>query len=313
MPLFIGEDHQDETQINQNFNMGSQDSLPKINIKNTFCNYFNSALMECGDNGSFKDIFSIMDSNIKDEWAAIIGTNPTSDMSKSLQGALNRAHGAWYEYIISIGSWNFSIENNSFLLVNLPNKNGFSVHELYLEEFSQKIDDFKEKLQSVGADLITSNPDFAVVENPEIHFENKRCRIKTESISPHDIEALEDLYRTFTGKLHLNDLKGFVSAKTSFRADRLFQMPHEASTMKALYIHLQTRDWIIDAPGIKYYSMAMKYGKKDSENLKTVATHSITTVQHKPEPVVDRLFRVDSINKLYESFSAIESDITASA
>jgi len=312
MPLFIGDGRRDEARTDLNFNIDKRDGLPKINIKNSFCNHFNSAATQCGEDASFKDIFGTMDTAIKDEWAEILGTAPSPDLSKSLQGALNRAHGAWYEYIISIESWNYSVANDSFLLVNLPNKNGFSVHQLYTREFSGKIDDFKEKLQSVGADLITSNPDFAIVANPETRFEDERCTIDTESVSPRDIEALEELYRTFTGSLHLNDLKGFVSAKTSFRADRLFQMPHEASTMKALYIHLQTRDWIIDAPGIKYYSMAMGYGRKDTENLKTVATHSITTVQHRPEPVVDRLFKVDSIRSLHESFEAIDSDIAGS-
>jgi len=51
--------------------------------------------------------------------------------------------------------------------------------------------------------------------------------------------------------------------------------------MKAIYTHLQTREWIINLKGLKYYAFSTKISDKNA--LKTVATHSITTVSSLPQ------------------------------
>lgn len=62
--------------------------------------------------------------------------------------------------------------------------------------------------------------------------------------------------------------------------------------MKALYRHIQTRQWLIGARGIKFYGMTMRFGKADEKALKTVATHSIVDVLGTPESAVDKLYAV---------------------
>ena len=67
--------------------------------------------------------------------------------------------------------------------------------------------------------------------------------------------------------------------------------------MKALYVHLQTRQWILKPNGLKYYAMATVVGPKDRDALKTVATHSITTVHSLPQAAVDEVYEVNSLKQ----------------
>jgi Cfr10I/Bse634I restriction endonuclease len=65
--------------------------------------------------------------------------------------------------------------------------------------------------------------------------------------------------------------------------------------MKAVYAHLQTREWIIDPPGLKYYGCTTKLGPQDINALQTVATHSITTVFTTPQKAADKAFEIDTL------------------
>jgi hypothetical protein len=67
---------------------------------------------------------------------------------------------------------------------------------------------------------------------------------------------------------------------------------------KAIYVHLQTRLWIDKPRTIKYFGASLKLNDKDRRALKTVATHSITTVLSEPERAVDECFELSSRNKL---------------
>ena len=72
--------------------------------------------------------------------------------------------------------------------------------------------------------------------------------------------------------------------------------------MKAIYTHLQTREWIINPKGIKYFALATKVGNSDRAALKTVATHSITTVHSIPQAAVDEVFEVNSLQQAQVAF-----------
>ena len=75
--------------------------------------------------------------------------------------------------------------------------------------------------------------------------------------------------------------------------------------MKALYKHIQTRDWLIDAPGIKFYAFTQKFNLADAKGLKTVATHSIIDVSSRPQSAVDRMFRVNSSARVFAALEEI--------
>ncbi|MCC5846693.1 MAG: Cfr10I/Bse634I family restriction endonuclease [Verrucomicrobia bacterium] len=91
---------------------------------------------------------------------------------------------------------------------------------------------------------------------------------------------------------------GFAATKTSFRPDRRLQIPHEGSLMKAIYAHLVTREWELKPRGLKYLAIACKVGEPDRRALKTVATHSITTVTDLPKAAVDEVYRINSFDEL---------------
>lgn len=75
--------------------------------------------------------------------------------------------------------------------------------------------------------------------------------------------------------------------------------------MKAIYTHLQTREWIISPKGLKYFAIATVVGTPDRAALKTVATHSITTVHSIPQAAVDEVFEVNSLEQTQTAFAQI--------
>jgi len=75
--------------------------------------------------------------------------------------------------------------------------------------------------------------------------------------------------------------------------------------MKALYVHLQNREWIINPIGIKYFAAATSISEADRKGLKTVATHSITNVQSIPEAAVDEVYLLNSVDDSTAVFNEI--------
>jgi hypothetical protein len=74
--------------------------------------------------------------------------------------------------------------------------------------------------------------------------------------------------------------------------------------MKALYVHLQTRQWIHPL-GLRYYAIAPAVSEADREALRTVATASIVSVQTVPEPAVDAVHAVNSLNKGFAAMAQV--------
>src|SRR5262249_40959588 len=119
------------------------------------------------------------------------------------------------------------------------------------------------------------------------------------------LDQIDTAYSKFVNQCKFEQIVGYMSVKRSLAPDRRLQIAHEGSLMKALYTHLQTRQWILNPPGIVYYGIAAKVGKADLRALKTVATASIVTVQSKPLRAVDALLAIDSIAQADEAFVKI--------
>lgn len=221
---------------------------------------------------------------------------------KVTTGALSNSHGDWYEWLLAIAAWNLAAADSRLnVAILLPNKTSLDLASLYEKSLHEKIIDLREKVESSSTvQLISSNPDFIIIKR-------KLAEAAFGPIAPisilqeSDIENLSVVHRELSGRCSFSDIVGYLSVKTSFRPDRRLQISHEGSLMKAIYVHLQTRQWIIDPPGLRYYAMATVVGEPDKASLKTVATHSITTVSSKPEPAVDEVFEV---NDLYSAESA---------
>lgn len=228
---------------------------------------------------NFSDIFQKAENLIRSEY---------SDVSRE---ALSNVRGSWYEWLIALGYIEYnSNEKTSKYLIQLPNISQYDCAKLYIDRIFQYIIDLRSKVsQSSGVSLITSNPDFVIIDrNVPIDIP----KITSGSVSIDDITQLGSLYLQAEHLCLLDQITGYVAVKSSLRPDRRLQIAHEGSLMKAIYKHVQTREWIIDAPGIQYYAMSIVASEPDYKALKTVATHSITDVGSKPQAAVDDLFCV---------------------
>lgn len=235
-----------------------------------------------------------MDTEIKKDHPAVKG------------GALNNCHGDWYEWLISIFANNHIVQNRSeYVLLQLPNITRFDVASLYEERLFNHIKDLRDKvIESSGVSLITSNPDFVIIKTTGIDLEGLSVK-KIDDLDNDVITELENRYQFFKGKCGFGNIVGFLSVKTSLRPDRRLQISHEGSLMKAIYVHLQTRDWVINPQGLLYFAASTEISEPDKKGLRTVATHSITNVQSKPEAAVDDVFRINCVSDIEGFLSAL--------
>ncbi len=230
------------------------------------------------------------------------------DFPGTTQNALNNCHGDWYEWIIAICAWNLYARSNSKTLVlKTPNITKFDVSRFYIDRFYDLIADLRKKVsETTSVQLITSNPDFVII-NPAGLKVPLNLKKPIEEITPEVLVMIDDAYKAFTGICSIENVIGYISAKTSFRPDRRLQIPHEGSLMKALYAHIATREWNRNLKGLKYYAIATEVKPPDEKALRTLATHSIVNVQTTPEAAVDAVFSANSLNDLERAFGRILS------
>lgn len=208
--------------------------------------------------------------------------------------ALSNTRGAWYEWLLAASAWNWHLNHSSHLAVLLPNMTQFDIADLYEPRLRGFIQDLRTKVTThTSVKLVTSNPDFVIVDTREMDLGSDLPLLITH-FDRGRLDALDQLYRRLVGKCTFSNLIGYISVKSSLRPDRRLQIPHEGSLMKAIYAHLQTRDWVINPPGLRYYAVSSAISEADREALKTVATHSITTVNELPKAAVDAVFQINS-------------------
>lgn len=283
------------------------DGKPTVQKANAFCELLNSMLPN--DSQSLSGLLEGFDAIIR--WA-----EPNIEA-----GALNNSHGDWYEWLLAITAWNLFVDSiewtngdvvaRKHIALLLPNVRQFDISHLYTNKLSQYILDLKQKVSSSSdVELITSNPDF-VVFNGQRFAEEARSEglilSRIDILNRENLTMIEEAFRLMIAKCSFYDIIGYISVKTSLRPDRRLQIPHEGSLMKAMYVHLQTRDWILNPPGLRYYAMSTNVKDADRKALKTVATHSITSVSTLPIPAVDEVFKVDTLLEAKTAFEQILS------
>lgn len=230
---------------------------------------------------SFDTVFTTAENLVRNEYPAVTG------------GALSNVRGNWYEWLLALGALEFHHNHiNTYYFLPLPNITRYDCAKLYIERIYSYIHDLRTKVdESADVSLITSNPDFVIVDNG---LQIGMPEIIPGHITVETIEQIDQAYAQLEHRCTLDQIKGYTAVKSSLRPDRRLQIAHEGSLMKALYRHVQTREWIIDAPGIKYFAITSQATEADRNALKTVATHSITDVGSKPKAAVDGLMCVFS-------------------
>lgn len=219
--------------------------------------------------------------------------------------ALSKVHGDWYEWLIALAAWNFHAANpQSRVALPLPNVSIFDVGHLYSAGLYDYLQDLRAKVQESEVELITSNPDFVILNVTGLEQGEQLLRPLT-TIDVETLQVVQNRYSDYIGLCSLDRVVGYAAVKYSLRPDRRLQISHEGSLMKALYRHMQTRLWLLNPPGIRYYALAGRIGEADRHALRTVATHSITTVLNTPERAVDDVFQVDSMDSANTAFQTI--------
>jgi len=267
------------------------DGKPQVIKDQAFCSLLGNILPS--EDKSFDELFDEMDSEVYSN----------ADVTKQ---AMSNVHGDWYEWLLAISAWNYCASNQSANVpLLMPNISQFDVASLYVERLFHLIQDLRKKVEdSSEVKLITSNPDFVIINRDVIDAEIGEMT-EINNLTPDIISELSSKFRQFENKCDFSQIEGYIAVKKSLRPDRRLQIPHEGSLMKAIYKHLQTREWIIDPKGLKYYAMASSVSDADKNALKTVATHSITTVSSLPQAAVDDVFQIDSIQQAQEIFQRI--------
>lgn len=218
--------------------------------------------------------------------------------SRVTSASISNCRGTWFEWMIAIDIYNHWCTNtHNLLMLPLPNISRFDSATLYKNDVSTYIFDLRKKLKvSLDIELITSNPDFVIIDSS--NFNNIIPRLPFTKIDENAIEFIDTLFMKLIGTCNFTDIIGYMATKTSLRPDRRLQIVHEGSLTKALYVHLQTRLWIEKPRKIKYFGASLELNDKDKRALKTVATHSITTVLSEPERAVDDCFQLSSRSHL---------------
>ena len=263
--------------------VGFKENKPIIKVANSFSHVFNWVPE---DDWDYKLSLKKIEEEIK-------------TIAKVSDGAISNSRGQWFEWMVSIDAFNHWVMNDhSLLILNLPNITRFDSASLYKSEIFGFVKDLRNKLEeSLDIHLITSNPDFVLIDTRGLGDKFNKKPFKT--IDKYNLDDLDSLYRHIINLCEFDDIVGYLSLKTSLRPDRRLQIAHEGSLTKATYVHLQTRNWIMEPRGIKYFGAALALAPADIKGLKTIATHSITTVMSKPEKAVDEVFRIENRQDLY--------------
>lgn len=207
--------------------------------------------------------------------------------------AFNNARGSWFELLVSITLWNLRIDQpqaHSSLVVKLPNVGALKFIDLFEGRAHGMLSDLETSLSQKGVNLITSNPDMLCVR--DLHDLDLANEFKTKFlICDQDcITTVTNAYKRIVGKCKHDSIRFGLALKSSTRPDRRLQIPHEGSILKALNAHLQTRFWDASHNVYYYAATASPISHADVEAFKTAATHSITDVNVKPMPAVDKSF-----------------------
>lgn len=212
--------------------------------------------------------------------------------------AIGRARGDWFEYICDITLRNIP-KPMGVAVARLPNVTSLRFEELLIpDQRAMIVEGLQELLRKSDAKLEMSNPDFVCAR-----IEGPLSRVLTEPIragNKEDLDRLAKAYQDLRGQLDFRNILFCIGTKTSTRADRRYQLIHEASVVKALVAHLQVRCWY-PHHSVRYYVMATDLTDADREVFRTAATHSITDVFAQPVRAIDDVFPVTTVEDIQQA------------
>jgi len=219
--------------------------------------------------------------------------------------AFNNARGSWFELLVAITLWNIRIERPEFqsnVLVKLPSVGSLKFIDLFEPRARTMLNELETSLSLKGVNLVTSNPDILCVRNLQDVDPRKEFQTKFLNASQDCISIVTNAYTKIVSKCNHDSIRFGLALKSSTRPDRRLQIPHEGSILKAINAHLQTRFWDASHNIYYYAATASPIKQADIEAFKTAATHSITDVNVKPMPAVDKSFYLATLSDVKSMF-----------
>ncbi|MBF8304245.1 MAG: restriction endonuclease [Dehalococcoidia bacterium] len=279
----------------------------KTNLRreNCFVAAFASGLPP--DNIRIEEIMQVMEKGINQACA-------NKGLPAVNANAFNNARGSWFELLATITLWNLRIDHpksHSSVLVKLPNVGTMKFIDLFEPRARAMLNDLETSLSLKGVNLVTSNPDIICVSNLQDMDSTSEFQTKFLNASQDCITTITNAYTKIVGKCKYNSIRFGLALKSSTRPDRRLQIPHEGSIMKAINAHLQTRFWDASHNVDYYAATASPIKQADIEAFKTAATHSITDVNVKPMPAVDKSFylaTLSDVKAMFEECMAVKDD-----
>lgn len=214
----------------------------------------------------------------------------------STSGSIANITGRIYEWIFAIDCLNYLGNNKGDLLVlKLPTISSLNIYDLLIYSDRIKFKRLQERLKGThGINIITSNPDFIVLNAKKIMMSEA-----IKNFSGESLDKIDNYYRNYLGRIDVKSIYGFISLKSSLRPDRRLQIVHEATITKAIF------DAIDNTKKINFISASLAHNEKDKAALNTVAIH---TLHHEnPVPAIDLTITMAARNDIKKLFDAMGS------
>jgi hypothetical protein len=246
--------------------------------------------------GSYRLAVDTIKSHVKSHAVADGMDSPSADAFKNCSGA-------WFEYMVEADAWNILRKTNpDFVCFSIPNKAQFDFIDLFDDEARALLTSLRESLKTDGVSLVSANPDLLIIRDIQLPPQLDKD-ISIEDLMGNDSFSSKVL-ASVKGKVKWHQLHAAISLKLSLSPDRVFQVVHEANSLKATYEHLRTRLWNRNV-AVGYYFWSPEVTNPSKEVLRTVATHSILNVANQPESAVNDVMIVDSYEDLKAALVAI--------
>ncbi len=229
----------------------------------------------------------------------------TMGLPRLNSNAFNNARGSWFELLVTIALWNYRIDapgSQSSVVVKLPSVGVLKFIDLFEPKARAMLNDLKTSLSLEGVNLVTSNPDVLCVGSLHDFDQIHEFQTRFLNCSQECITTINNAYMKIVGKCNHDSIRFGLALKSSTRPDRRLQITHEGNILKAINAHLQTRFWDANHDVYYYAATASPIKPADVEAFKTAATHSITDVNVRPMPAVDRSFYLATLEDVKAMF-----------
>jgi hypothetical protein len=141
-------------------------------------------------------------------------------------------------------------QNGSKLIAAITLGDNYDLNKLFMEDESQKLSAYEERLRQQDTRLCYSTPDLIVVDITNLPPEKReQFGRKIDNLNPDNQRLLSNSCTLLEGHVRPADLLFAAGVKTSIRSDRMYQLLFEANAWKFIWRE------IFEAKPSRYYTI----------------------------------------------------------